>query len=135
WVQLAHARHHQPAWRVRDRAPASSRLLAPSPSRDLAALPDVDFRLDRERGRVVWSVGSDDYTKQFFPPNLRDLEFTPHGLIAEMDYAGVDCALIHTDPMLGRDAAYLAECVRLYPDRLRSMAPVDEWRIQDASDT
>jgi predicted TIM-barrel fold metal-dependent hydrolase len=46
-----------------------------------------------------------------------------------MDYAGVDVALLHTDPALGRDSAFLAECVRAYPDRLRSMAPVDEWRI------
>jgi predicted TIM-barrel fold metal-dependent hydrolase len=134
WVQLAHAHHHQPAWRVRDRAPASSRVLAPDDSWDLSVLPDLGFRVDREHGRAVWTVDGEDYTKQFFPPNLRNLEFTPQSLIAEMDYAGVDVALLHTDPMLGRDSAFLAECVRLYPDRLRSMAPVDEWRIQSEPD-
>ena len=41
-----------------------------------------------------------------------------------MDYAGVDVTLLHTDPMLVRDSRYLADSVRLYPDRLRSMAPV-----------
>jgi len=46
-----------------------------------------------------------------------------------MDYAKVDAALLHTNPMLGRDSAFLAECVRMYPDRLRAMAPVDEWRV------
>jgi predicted TIM-barrel fold metal-dependent hydrolase len=46
-----------------------------------------------------------------------------------MDYAGVDVALLHTDQMLGRDTAYLAGCVDRYPDRIRAMAPVDEWRI------
>jgi predicted TIM-barrel fold metal-dependent hydrolase len=51
-----------------------------------------------------------------------------------MDYAGVDMALLHTDPMLGRDSAYLGACVRLYPDRLRAMAPVDEWRIRRETD-
>ena len=135
WVQMAHAGHHQPAWRVRDRTPAPSRPLAPGGVRELSALPNVRFRIDRERGRVVWTIDGEDYTKQFFPPNLRNLEFTPHSLIAEMDYAGVDVALLHTDPMLGRDSAYLAECVRLYPDRLRSMAPVDEWRIKKEPDT
>lgn len=134
WVQLSHARHHQPAWRVRDRAAASSQPLAPGGRLDLGSLPDVAFRVDRLHGRAVWTVGGEDYTKQYFPPNLRDMEFAPHGLIAEMDYAGVDMALLHTDPMLGRDVAYQARCVGLYPHRLRSMAPVDEWRVLPETD-
>ncbi len=134
WLQAAHAGHHQPAWRVRDRAPASSRPLDPEGRHDLAHLPEVQFRADRKRGRVVWTVEGEDYTKQFYPPNLRDLEYTPHSLIGEMDYAGVDVALLHTDPMLGRDSAFLGECVRLYPERLRAMAPVDEWRIRTQTD-
>ena len=60
--------------------------------------------------------------------------FTPHRLIAEMDYAGVDVAFLHTNPMLGRDIAYQAECIRMYPDRLRSMAPADEWRVAGETD-
>ena len=134
WVQISHARHHQPAWRVRDRAPALSEALAPEGWSDPSRLPDVDFRVDHDRGRVVWTIDGEDCTKQFFPPNLRDVEFTPHGVTAEMDYAGVDMALMHTNPMLGRDSAYLSECVRLYPERLRSMAPVDEWRILRETD-
>ena len=134
WVQGPHARHHQPAWRVRDRTPASSKPLDPEGTRDLSRQPNVNFRVDRDRGRVVWTVDGEDYTKHFFPPNLRNVEFTPHSAVAEMDYAGVDVALLHTDPMLGRDSAFLADCVRQYPDRLRSMAPVDEWRIVDETD-
>jgi predicted TIM-barrel fold metal-dependent hydrolase len=101
---------------------------------DLDRLPNVDFRPDHQRGRVVWTVDGEDYTKQFFPPNLTGLAYPPHSLIAEMDYAGVDMALLHTDPMLGRDSAYLGECVRQYPGRLTSMAPVDEWRIKDETE-
>ena len=129
WVQASHAGHHQPAWRIRDRASVESRVLDPEGRSDLSRMPDVGFRADREKGRVVWTVDGEDCTKQFFPPNLRDLEYTAHSLIAEMDYAEVDVTLLHTDPMLGRDSAFQGECVQLYPDRLRSMAPVDEWRI------
>ena len=133
-VQASHAGHHQPAFRLRDRAHSSSRVLNPEGGHDPEGLPDVDFRLDKEVGRVVWTVDGEDHTKHYFPPNLRDLELTPHSLIGEMDYAGVDAALIHTDPMLVRDGSYLAECVALYPDRLMSMAPVDEWRIPTETD-
>lgn len=134
WIQEAHGRHHQPAWRVRDRAPASSDGLRPVDPAKWWQVSDVSFRIDHAKGRVVWTIDGDDYTKQFYPPNLRNLEFTPDSLIAEMDYAGVDAALIHTNPMLTRDSDYLAVCVRRAPDRLHSMAPVDEWRITTETD-
>ncbi len=134
WMQAEHAVHHQPAWRVRDRAPASSEAIAPEAPGDWSTLPDVDFRVDRTHGRVVWTIDGEDCTKQFYPPHLRNLEFTPDGLIAEMDYAGVDAALLHTNPMLGRDSAFQAECIAVFPGRLYSMAPVDEWRIASEPD-
>ncbi len=134
WVQEAQGLHFQSAWRIRDRAPASSKLLIPDEYTSSSELPNVRFRVDREKGRVVWTVDGEDYTKHFFPPNLRNLEFTPHSMVAEMDHAGVDMAVIHSYPMLTRSAAFLAECVRLYPDRLRAMAPVNECRILRETD-
>ena len=131
WVQASYAGHHQPAYRLRDRAPASSRALDPEGRGPLGELPDVGFRADHAGGRFLWTLGGQDCTKQFLPPSLRNVEFTPHSLIGEMDYADVDAALIHTNPMLCRDSRYLADCVAAYPDRLRAMAPVDEWRIAD----
>ncbi|MCH8062388.1 MAG: amidohydrolase [Chloroflexi bacterium] len=135
WVQAGQAGHYQPAFRLRDLAPASSNKLALEGTKGLSSLPDVNLRIDHEAGRVVWTIDGDDYTKHYYPPNLRNCEFTAQSLIGEMDYAGVDVALLHTNPMLGRDSSYLAGCVRAFPDRLRSMAPVDEWRIRDDLDT
>ena len=132
WVQASHAHHHQPALRIRDRAPGPSDVLDPAGARDLSHLPDLDFRINRARGRAVWNHAGEEYTKYFLPPNLRDGEFTAMSLNCEMDYADVDVALLHTDPMLGRGteyAAFLGECVQRFPSRLRSMAPVDEYRI------
>lgn len=134
FAQAAHSGHHQPAFYLRDRAPCDSRVLDPNGAGPLGELPDVRFRADPEAGRVVWTIDGRDCTKHIFPPNLRNLEFTPHSLICEMDHAGVDVALLHTDPMLGRDSAYLADCVRAYPGRIYSMAPVDEWRIATDAD-
>ena len=134
WIQEAQGLHQQPAWRVRDRAPATSDGLIPPDYEFLWKLPNVNFRVDKLKGRVLWTIDGEDYTKQFYPPNLTNLEYTPHSLIAEMDYADVDMALIHTNPMLTRNSEFLADCVRQYPDRLRSMAPVDEWRIRSETD-
>ncbi len=131
WVQAAHATHHQPAFRIGDRSRGASDVLAPHGHGDLSQLPDLRFRINHPRGRVVWNYEGDEYTKHFYPPNLRGCEFTPFSLNCEMDYAGVDMALLHTDPMLGRDSTYQMECYQRFPDRLRSMVPVDEWRIRD----
>ena len=129
WVQRGQARHHQPAFRRRDRAPGPSDVLMPKGTMSLEEMPDLNFRLDKEGGRVLWDYQGETYTKHFYPPNLRNLEFTPDSLIGEMDYAGIDRALLHTDPMLGRSIEYQVDCVRRFPDRILSMVPVDEWRI------
>ena len=134
FAQASYARHHQPAFRLRDRAPSSAEVLNPEGVYDTSGLPDLNFRADHATGRVVWTYEGEDHTKHYYPPNLRNLEFTPQSLVGEMDYAGVDVGLVHTDPMLVRDSEYLAECMRLFPDRLRSMAPVDEWRVATETD-
>mgnify|MGYP004219811891 CR=1 FL=1 len=77
WIQSSQPAHHQPAWRTRDRAPVSSSPLAPENLEKWNRLPDVNFRIDREKGRVVWTVDGEDCTKQFLPPNLRNVEYTP----------------------------------------------------------
>jgi predicted TIM-barrel fold metal-dependent hydrolase len=128
--QVWHALHHQPAFRTRDRAPSDPlRLLDPTPD-EPHRLAEVDFRIDRAHRRFVWTIDGEDVTKHIYPPDLADIAFGPASCIAEMDYAGVDWGLIHVDRVLGTDNAYHAACVRQYPDRLRSMALVDEPAIR-----
>ena len=127
------ALHHQPAFRVRDRADGDSRLLLdPTADDPLRLSTQCNFRVDRQCNRLVWTVAGDDYTKQQLPPNV--IEFSPGALIAEMDHAGVDWALLHVDATLTKDPAYLAACVAAFPRRLRSMAPIDEWLIPEQPD-
>ena len=126
--QRQYALHHQPAFRVRDRAPGDSRLLLdPTPEDPLRLSTTRNFRVDHVTNRLVWTVDGEDYTKQQLPPNV--IEFSAGALIAEMDHADVDCALLHTDATLSKDVDFLVSCVRAYPHRLRAMAPVDEWLI------
>ena len=102
FIQRDHARHHQPSFRIGDGRSGPSDVLDPDRVADLNDLPDVNFRIDKEAGRVLWDHEGETYTKHFYPPNLRNLEFTPGGLIGEADYAGVDVLLLHTNSMLGR---------------------------------
>jgi len=136
WCQAAYAHHHQPCFRLSDRHHfGDAKVLAPNDATPLQALPDKNFRFDKAEGRFLWEHQGETYTKYFLPPNLRGGEYTPASLISEMDHCDVDIAFIHTDPMLVRDSGFLAECVAQYPDRLRCMAPVDEWRLIDDCDS
>lgn len=131
--QRQYALHHQPAFRVRDRAPSDSHaLLDPTPGDPLRLARNGNFRVDRTCNRLVWTIGGKDYTKQQLPPNV--IEFSPGAMVAEMDHAGVDLGLIHADATLTKDVAYLAGCVAAFPDRLRAMAPVDEALIPENPD-
>ena len=135
WSQAAHASHHQPALRIPDGEIGPSDVLDPEGRHDLDSLPDLRFRVNRERGRVVWNWEGHEYTQYFLPPNLRNTEFTPFSLDSEMHYAGVEATLLHTDPSLVRDSSFLGEIVERFPGRIYSMAPVDEWRIIGEMDT
>jgi predicted TIM-barrel fold metal-dependent hydrolase len=133
--QWGYALHHQPAIRTRDHAivPGADRaLLDPTPDDPTNRATNRDFRADHTTGRLVWTVDGEEYTKLYLPPNV--LAFTPGMLIAEMDYAGVDWALNHVDMALDKGNDYFAEAVRAYPDRIVSMAQVDEWRIGSDTD-
>jgi len=132
-LQHAIAGHYQPVWRARDHAPADASGLveaAPSPRRDnLDSVKDADFRA-AGNGRFEWTVGGEDYVKQYLPPSIADMEYPADRLVAEMDYAGVAKALLHRTPYLGVGNEFIADCVRQYPDRLLGLAHVEEWLVQ-----
>jgi predicted TIM-barrel fold metal-dependent hydrolase len=129
-LQQAMATHFQPAWRVRDRAQAdASGLIDMSNWTSLDALKDASFRAAKN-GRFEWTVEGEDLFKQYFPPSVADMAYPADRLVAEMDYAGVDRALLHRTPYLGIGNDFIADCVRQYPDRLMGLAHVEEWLVQ-----
>ena len=126
-VQSELGGHHQPVWRVRDRAPADNGTLVDP---ETSALREVEWT--RHLGRLAWKFDGETYTKQYLPPMLHNLECPPEVLIAEMDYAGVDLGILHTFPTLARPDflnGYLREAVRRFPDRLVRLIAVSEAAI------
>ena len=119
--------HHQPVWRVRDRAPADNGVLKDP---DSGELRDITWR--RHNGGLAWEYEGELYTKQYYPPMLHNLECPPELMIAEMDYAGVDVGIMHVYSFLGGDVVlnpYLKDAVGKFPDRLIRLVKLTEGAI------
>lgn len=128
-LQYATAHHAQPAWRASDRKIGDSNALFTEhnwPSLD--SITDAGFHA-AGHGRFEWQDGEDTYVKQWLPPSVTDMSYPAERLIAEMDYANVEMALLHRTPYLGLGNDFLADCVRQYPDRLRALAHTPEWLV------
>ena len=133
-LQLSIAHHFQPTWRKSDRAPAdTSGLVDLSGPWGLDALKEAQFRAVGH-GRFEWTVDGVDYVKQYLPPSVEDMSYPADRLVAEMDYAGVDRALLHRTPYLGIGNDFVADCVRRFPDRIQGLAHVEEWLVQPEPD-
>ena len=128
-LQFQMAHHFQPAWRARDRAPADSSALADfSRPFDVTAVKEASFRAIRH-GRIEWEAEGEAYFKQVMPPMISDMTYDADMLVAEMDYAGVDLALLHRTPYLGISNDFIARCCQTYPQRLQGLAYVREWLV------
>ena len=68
------------------------------------------------------------------PTSSVGMSYPPESLIAEMDFAGVDRALLHRQLYMGLSNDFIADCVRCYPDRLQGLASVREWSIRSEPD-
>ena len=134
-LQLAISGNQQPVWRVRDRATGDNEALIDASNRyELKGVKDSDFHA-AENGRFEWTVDGEVYTKQYLPPQITDMSYPPDRLVAEMDYAGVERALLHRTPYLGIGNDFIADCVKRFPERLMGLAHVEEWLISVDPDT
>ena len=135
-VQLAVAGmgHSREPWRKRDRAPADTSALADM-SRGWSFDALEDANLTASRGRFEWTGGGETYVKQLMPPSIADMDYDADSLIAEMDYAGVDMAMLHRTAYLGIGNDFVANCVRQYPDRLQGLAFIEPWLVAPRSAT
>ena len=120
-----HVQYHAQGFRRADddtRLPASP--IAPDGD-GIRDMPDAEIDIGRH-GRLEFRVDGQRYYLPWYPPSLDELEATPEALIAQMDYAGVDRAVIQHDHLYGRLDDYLRAVCGRFP-RLLPLAQIDEW--------
>ena len=129
YLQREMADHHQPFWCLEDGGHRDSRQLANLDDPTLDAIKSVGFR-SGGYGRFTWTFEGKTYAKQYLPPYLTDLSHSPEMLIAQMDYAGIQRALLHVHPIFGFLNDFVADCVTRFPDRLLGLASIPDWQIE-----
>ena len=67
-------------------------------------------------------------TVRMFPPFNERTEFTPEMLVANLDWAGVDKAVLQQGTIYGECNQFVHDAVRRYPGRLLGALHADPWR-------
>jgi len=121
-----HVRFHgQGVTRKRDNVRIEEHILAGEQD-GISWQPDVNFRIGKF-GKLEYTKNGEEYYTQWMPPTLPDLSSSAEYMVAQMDYVGVDRAVLQHDRIYGKLDSFLGECVRRYPDRFVAAAQVDEW--------
>ena len=133
-LQLGIASHFQPAWSKKNRTIGDdAALINLSNPWSFDGLKECDFK-PTEFGRFEWVDNGESFVKQYLPPSVENMAYSAEHLIAEMDYASVDMALIHRHPYLGISNQFISNCVKKFPSRLKGLAHIEEWLITTQSD-
>ena len=120
-----HMRDFRDIWRKADGARLDATLLD-YPSDDIHEMPDLGFRLT-EFGRAEFSRDGVDYYMQAYPPDLTTWDAPGERMVAEMDIAGVDMAVLQSDHVYGDLNEYYGRLTREHPGRFAPLAQVREW--------
>jgi predicted TIM-barrel fold metal-dependent hydrolase len=134
YIQHGMMFHHQPFRRMDD----GSEYKGPNPLYDgkdmtLEGLTEVNFR-GGGFGKFSWTIDETDFSIQYLSPTLTNLNAPPELMIAQMDFIGVDKAVLHNGHSYGRLNEYLADCVKRYPERFKALALIDEWKADDPNE-
>ena len=88
-------------------------------------LPDTNFRIGKF-GRFEWTEDSVNYYRQVMPPSLQEQTASPEFMLAQMEHAGIDMAVLQNAKVYGKLNKYFTECVRKYPSRFVGLAEINE---------
>ena len=132
YTQHNMASHHQPIRDMSDNSIVRIQTLCQENDFSLAGLNKVDFR-GAGYGRMAWTFNGKDNYIQYLPPNITGLSAPPELMIAQMDYVGIDKAVLQTGHLYGRLNKYLSNAIKKFPDRFWGLAMVDEWKADSMS--
>ena len=86
---------------------------------------DVNFRVGNY-GRYYWAKHGKECWIQRFPAMMVEMEWPPEQMIAFMDAAGVDKAVLQSGYMeINYCREYFADCVKRWPDRFIGTVTID----------
>ncbi len=122
--------HPQGGRRFRDNGLSDGPTLWDGKTPGFAGLLDVNFRVG-PFGRFEWEKDGEAYYLQFFPVSMEMMECKPERTLAQMQYVGIDKALLQFAKMYAITNEYHSDCVRRWPDKFRACTAVDE----DAADS
>jgi predicted TIM-barrel fold metal-dependent hydrolase len=122
-----HTHAAQPVRRERDHAIVTEPTLWDPDDPTPRGRREVGFRA-AENGRFRWEVDGEGYYLQFMPPSFQTMDAPPDFMIAQMDYAGIDVAVLQNDHIYGALDDYFADAVARFPGRFVALAQVDEFR-------
>jgi predicted TIM-barrel fold metal-dependent hydrolase len=121
-----HVHGNQPYRRARDNAVVTERpLWDPNDPSEAGRRTDVNFRVGR-CGRFEWTVAGEDQYVQFLPPYMADMSMPAEVLARQMDYAGIETAVLQNDKIYGNLAEDFAAASVAYPGRFIGLAQVEE---------
>jgi predicted TIM-barrel fold metal-dependent hydrolase len=86
---------------------------------------DVKFRVGRF-GRLEWTRDGVDYYVHLYAPNFQEMVSSPEFLLAQMDYIGVQKAVLQNAWLYGQMNDFFSQAVKRYPDRFIGTVQVNE---------
>jgi len=125
--------HPQGARRVSDNQIVTEPTLWDGTTPGYEGLLDVGFNVGRF-GRFEWEKDGVAYYIQWLPPHLEGNAASPERMLAQMQYLGVDRALLQRGYLYGIIDEWIGEIVRRYPDKLRGCLCVDESQLEQPSE-
>lgn len=112
-------------FRARDGARADTQALLSPGDKSWEGLRDVDFRVGRH-GQLEFSVDGEDYYVQYMPVSMQHLECPPEQMLAQMNYVGIDHAVLQAGGAYGAMTEYNLFAQSQYPRRFTGLIHLDE---------